>query len=170
MSLTLVKHKQEVGALQSDQKEIHSQLGQRVNPRCLGYQGHCLWRLSPPHPPPPLHPRLIFTRSQHWPRFFVVVGFFQSFPQPGHSAAGWLTRGAVGKAHSHLSTPRTYRAGQHRGQWNPQPGLILVMNFHWLPPLTASALLTERAGLEFQLFSLLQAELEGHRGRTFPGE
>lgn len=47
MSLTLVKYKQEVGALQGDLKEIHSQFGQLVNASSLGRQGHCQLRLTP---------------------------------------------------------------------------------------------------------------------------
>lgn len=162
MSSTLVKHKQEVGALQSDLKEIHSQFGQSVNPSSLGCQGHCQLRLTPPNcargeasPSPSGDPVFFF--------------FFSILPtaRPLSSGVTDPRRGGNG-LQSSLNSPNLQGRAAQRSVKSPARPYFS----HEFPLAPSSDCISaaHTAGLEFQLFSLLQTELEGHRARTLPGE
>lgn len=168
MSLTLVKHKQEVGALQSDLKEIHSQFGQRVNPRSLGCQGHCQLRLSPPLPAPSTAPEAdLHQVSALTP--FCCCSFFSVLPTARSLGSGVTDPRRGGKgSQSSLNSPNLQGRAVQRSV--KSPARPYFSHEFPLAPSSDSISAAHRAGLEFQLFSLLQAELEGHRGRTFPGE
>lgn len=155
MGLTLVKHKQEVGALQSPLKEIHSQFGQCVNSNSPSRQGHCQLGLTHPHP-------ANCTRCQSSPSPQQRSQFFQFFPQPGHSAVGVTDPRRGGKGlQSSLNSSNLQGRGAQRSVKSPARPYF-SHEFPLLPPLTVSALLTPW-GLEFQLSFLIQAVRRSQR-------
>lgn len=111
------------------------------------------------HPVPGATPFLVF--------FFLI--FFQSFPtaRPLSIRVTDPRRGG-NRLQSSLNSPNLQGRAAQRSVKSPARPYFS----HEFPLAPSSDCISaaHTAGLEFQLFSLLQAELEGHTDRTLPGE
>lgn len=116
---------------------------------------------------PKLRPRRSFTQSQRRPRFCFF--FFSILPtaRPLSSGVTDPRRGGNG-LQSSLNSPNLQGRAAQRSVKSPARPYFS----HEFPLAPSSDCISaaHTAGLEFQLFSLLQTELEGHRARTLPGE